>query len=79
MTTSRAAGRSALAAGLVVRRAWAQVQAATAIVEAGGASELFTSAKTASVHVSNILRKVGASTRGEAAAIADERGIVGEG
>jgi DNA-binding CsgD family transcriptional regulator len=137
------------AAGLVVRRAWAQVQAATAIVEAGGdrgdaaelvadahalalrlgaepirrdaeslvrrarldvpgvarvpegdlgltdreaevlrlvaagrtnreiAAELFISAKTASVHVSNILRKVGASTRGEAAAIAHERGLAG--
>jgi DNA-binding NarL/FixJ family response regulator len=139
------------AAGLVVRRAWAQVQEATAIVEAGDdrgtaaelvaeahafavrlgaepirrdaeslvrrarldvpgvarvpegdlgltdreaevlrlvaagrtnreiATELFISAKTASVHVSNILRKVGASTRGEAAAIAHERGIVGDG
>jgi DNA-binding NarL/FixJ family response regulator len=139
------------AAGLVVRRAWAQVQLAAAIVESGGdrsdaaelvaeahalavrlgaepirrdaeslvrrarldvpgvarvpegdlgltereaevlrlvaagrtnreiASELFISAKTASVHVSNILRKVGASTRGEAAAIAHDRGIVGEG
>jgi DNA-binding CsgD family transcriptional regulator len=34
------------------------------------AAELFISAKTASVHVSNILAKLGAATRGEAAAIA---------
>ena len=34
------------------------------------ASELFISAKTASVHVSNILGKLGAATRGEAAATA---------
>jgi DNA-binding CsgD family transcriptional regulator len=34
------------------------------------ASELFISAKTASVHVSNILAKLDASSRGEAAAIA---------
>jgi DNA-binding NarL/FixJ family response regulator len=34
------------------------------------AGELYISTKTASVHVSNILRKVGATTRGEAAAIA---------
>ena len=34
------------------------------------ASELFISAKTASVHVSNILGKLGVTTRGEAAATA---------
>jgi DNA-binding NarL/FixJ family response regulator len=34
------------------------------------ASELFISAKTASVHVSNILGKLGVATRGEAAATA---------
>ncbi|WSL21965.1 LuxR C-terminal-related transcriptional regulator [Streptomyces sp. NBC_01283] len=34
------------------------------------AEELFISPKTASVHVSNILAKLGASGRGEAAAIA---------
>jgi DNA-binding CsgD family transcriptional regulator len=134
-------------AGLVVRRAWAQQQEATAIVEQGGdrreaaaivgeahalavrlgaeplrhsiealvrrarldvrgiarapegdlgltareaevlrlvaqgrtnreiANELYISTKTASVHVSNILRKVGATTRGEAAAIAHRAGL----
>jgi DNA-binding NarL/FixJ family response regulator len=34
------------------------------------AARLFISAKTASVHVSNILAKVGVSSRGEAAAAA---------
>jgi DNA-binding CsgD family transcriptional regulator len=39
------------------------------------ADALYISAKTASVHVSNILRKVGATTRGEAAAIAHREGL----
>ncbi|WP_171906766.1 helix-turn-helix transcriptional regulator [Jiangella alba] len=38
--------------------------------------ELFISAKTASVHVSNILAKLGASGRGEAAAIAHRDGLL---
>jgi DNA-binding CsgD family transcriptional regulator/tetratricopeptide (TPR) repeat protein len=38
---------------------------------------LFISTKTASVHVSNILAKLGARTRGEAAALARNRGIFG--
>lgn len=37
---------------------------------------LFISPKTASVHVSNILAKLGASTRGEAAAIAGRQGLI---
>jgi DNA-binding CsgD family transcriptional regulator len=41
------------------------------------ATALFISPKTASVHVSNILRKVGAATRGEAGAIAHREGLVG--
>jgi DNA-binding NarL/FixJ family response regulator len=40
------------------------------------AGELYISTTTASVHVSNILRKVGATTRGEAAAIAHRNGLV---
>jgi len=36
------------------------------------AGELFISAKTASVHVSNILAKLGVTTRGEAAAAAHQ-------
>ncbi|MFE0098815.1 LuxR C-terminal-related transcriptional regulator [Streptomyces sp. NPDC059009] len=39
------------------------------------AEELFISPKTVSVHVSNILAKVGASGRGEAAAIAHRLGV----
>jgi len=38
-------------------------------------SELYISAKTASVHVSNILAKLGAASRTEAAAIAYRAGI----
>lgn len=40
--------------------------------------ELYISGKTASVHVSNILAKLGASGRTEAVAIAHRRGLVGE-
>ena len=38
--------------------------------------ELFISVKTASVHVSNILRKVGVANRTEAAALAQRAGLV---
>ena len=41
------------------------------------AEALFISEKTASVHVSNILRKLEVSTRGEAAATAYRLGLVG--
>lgn len=41
------------------------------------AKVLFISTKTASVHVSNILAKLGASTRTEAAAIAQRQGLLG--
>jgi DNA-binding CsgD family transcriptional regulator len=39
-------------------------------------AELFISRKTASVHVSNILRKLGVSTRVQAAALAERAGIL---
>ena len=39
------------------------------------AAELFISGKTVSVHVSNILAKLGAASRTEAAAIAHDNGI----
>ncbi|WP_460365582.1 response regulator transcription factor, partial [Actinocorallia lasiicapitis] len=42
------------------------------------AQELFISAKTVSVHVSNILAKLGASSRGEAVAHAHRAGILSE-
>jgi DNA-binding CsgD family transcriptional regulator len=41
-------------------------------------AELFISRKTASVHVSNILRKLGVSTRVQAAALAERAGILEE-
>lgn len=40
------------------------------------AERLYISPKTASVHVSNILRKVGATNRGEAAAVAHRHGLM---
>jgi DNA-binding NarL/FixJ family response regulator len=43
------------------------------------AAELFISVKTASVHVSNILAKLNAASRTEAAAIAHRAGIASEG
>jgi DNA-binding CsgD family transcriptional regulator len=43
------------------------------------AAELFIAPKTASVHVSNILGKLGASSRTEAAAIAHREGPIGNG
>jgi DNA-binding NarL/FixJ family response regulator len=39
-------------------------------------TQLFISAKTASVHVSNILAKLGVSGRGEAVAVARDRGLL---
>ncbi|WP_174887202.1 helix-turn-helix transcriptional regulator [Streptomyces abyssomicinicus] len=43
------------------------------------ADALHISPKTASVHVSNILAKLGVATRGEAAALAHRRGLAGSG
>jgi DNA-binding CsgD family transcriptional regulator len=43
------------------------------------AAELFISAKTVSVHVSSIMAKLGAGSRGEAAAIAHRRGLLAHG
>ncbi|RFU39107.1 DNA-binding response regulator, partial [Actinomadura logoneensis] len=40
------------------------------------AAELFISPKTASVHVSNLMAKLDASSRGEAVAAAHDRGLL---
>jgi DNA-binding NarL/FixJ family response regulator len=40
------------------------------------AAQLFITEKTASVHVSNIIRKLGVANRGEAAAVAYRAGVV---
>ena len=42
------------------------------------AEQLYISPKTASVHVSNILAKLGVASRGEAAALARRLGVVTE-
>ena len=39
-------------------------------------TQLFISNKTASVHVSNIIAKLGVASRGEAVAVARERGLL---
>jgi DNA-binding NarL/FixJ family response regulator len=39
-------------------------------------AELFINRKTASVHVSNILRKLGVSNRAQAAALAERAGML---
>jgi DNA-binding CsgD family transcriptional regulator len=49
---------------------------ATGASNAAIAAELFISAKTVSVHVSSIMAKLGAASRGEAAAIAHRRGLL---
>ena len=42
-------------------------------------AELYISASTASVHVSNILRKLGVSSRVQAAAVAERAGLLAPG
>ena len=49
---------------------------AAGVSDARIASELFISPKTASVHVSNIMAKLGAASRGEAAAAARDLGLL---
>jgi DNA-binding CsgD family transcriptional regulator/tetratricopeptide (TPR) repeat protein len=51
---------------------------ATGASNAAIAAELFISAKTVSVHVSSVMAKLGAGSRGEAAAIAHQRGLLAE-
>jgi DNA-binding CsgD family transcriptional regulator len=69
-TEGTAATQQTSAAGLTSRELEVLRLIAAGMSNARIASELFISPKTASVHVSNIMSKLGASTRGEAAAAA---------
>jgi DNA-binding CsgD family transcriptional regulator/tetratricopeptide (TPR) repeat protein len=69
-TDGTATARHTPAAGLTPRELEVLRLIAAGMSNARIAAELFISPKTASVHVSNIMSKLGASTRGEAAAAA---------
>jgi len=69
-TDGTAAAQPPPAAGLTPRELEVLRLIAAGMSNARIASELFISPKTASVHASNIMSKLGASTRGEAAAAA---------
>jgi ATP/maltotriose-dependent transcriptional regulator MalT len=62
--------------GLTAREAEVLRLVAVGLSNSQIAGKLFISRKTASVHVSNILSKLGVSTRVEAAALAHRRGLV---
>lgn len=79
---TRAGGPVADAAGLApveLTRREREVLGLVAVGRTNGeiGRQLFITTKTASVHVSNILAKLGVSSRTEAAAVARERGLLG--
>ena len=74
-----AAGQPPELLGLTAREIQVLRLVATGCSTRDIAAELFISGKTASVHVSNILAKLGATSRTEAAAIAHRAGIETEG
>jgi DNA-binding CsgD family transcriptional regulator len=63
--------------GLTAREAEVLALVGRGLTNAEIAAELFISTKTASVHVSNILRKLGLKSRIQAAAVAQRRGTTG--
>jgi DNA-binding NarL/FixJ family response regulator len=67
--------RDAVALGLTSREAEVLALVAAGRTNREIGAELYVSEKTASVHVSNILRKLGVSSRVEAAAIAQRVGV----
>ena len=78
MATERTAEPSAPLAGLGLTSREAEVLSLVADGLSNGeiAERLFISRKTASVHVSNILGKLGVSTRVQAAALAHRQGLL---
>ena len=71
-----ATARHTPAAGLTPRELEVLPLIAAGMSNAGIAGKLFISPKTASVHVSNIMSKLGAASRGEAAAAAHRLGLL---
>ena len=71
------AGRSQGAYGLTRRELEVLAEVATGRTNREIAEALFISESTAGVHVSNILGKLGVSTRTEAARVALDQGLVG--
>ena len=64
--------------GLTARETEVLRLVATGASNAAIAAELFISAKTVSVHVSSVMAKLGAGSRGEAVAIAHRRGLLAD-
>jgi DNA-binding CsgD family transcriptional regulator len=77
-TEGAAAAQHAAAPGLTPRELEVLRLIAAGMSNARIASELFISPKTASVHVSNIMSKLGAASRGEAAATAHKLRLLEE-
>ncbi|WP_169738830.1 helix-turn-helix transcriptional regulator [Jiangella gansuensis] len=76
LVTGVPAGRGPASAGLTLREYEVLKLVADGRSNREIGEELFISAKTASVHVSNILAKLGVSGRGEAAAVAHRDGLL---
>ena len=69
-------GQAGAAADLTPRELEVLQLVARGLTNGQAGKQLYISTKTVSVHVSNVLAKLGASSRTEAAAIARQRGLV---
>ena len=78
LPTQRGGSGGTLAATLTPREREVLALVARGLDNAAVAKELFISSKTASVHVSNILAKLGASSRTQAASMAFRQGLVAD-